>query len=57
MATKIKPRKEIKKIIAEFSRYRKSTDKKIAGLSAKVAKLQKMVEKNMKQEDNTANSS
>lgn len=57
MATKIKPRKEIKKIIAEFSRYRKNTDKKIAGISAKVAKLQKMVEKNMKQEDNPAKSS
>ena len=52
MATRMESRQEIKKIMSEFQRYRKVTDKEIKLLNTKIAKLQKMVEKSMIQEDN-----
>ena len=52
MATRMESRQEIKKIIREFQHYRKITDKEIKLLNRKIVKLQKMVEKNMIQEDN-----
>lgn len=52
MATRMESRHEIKKIMSEFQRYRKITDKEIKLLNTKITKLQKMVEKSMIQEDN-----
>lgn len=51
MATRMESRQEIKKIMSEFQRYKKITDKEIKLLNMKIAKLQKMIEKSMIQED------
>lgn len=51
MATRLEPHKEIKKIMSEFQRYRKITDKEIKLLNTKIARLQKMIEKSMIQID------
>ncbi|MEX0656104.1 MAG: hypothetical protein WD154_00960 [Nitrosopumilaceae archaeon] len=51
MASKMESNQEIKKIKAEFQRYRQDTDKEIKILNKKITKLQKMVEKNIIQED------
>lgn len=51
MATRLEPHKEIKKIMSEFQRYRKITDKEIKLLNTKIARLQKMIEKSMIQVD------
>ena len=51
MAAKAESGQEIKKIKREFKRYKQDTDKEIKLLNKKIAKLQKMVEKNIIQED------
>lgn len=43
---------EIKKIMKQFQLYRRVTDKEIKLLNMKIAKLQKMIERSMMQEDN-----
>ena len=51
MAIRMEPYKDIKKIMKQFQLYRRDTNKEIRLLNAKVSKLQKMIEKNIIQED------
>lgn len=51
MQTRAVSSHEIQKVLKEFHSYKRTTEKEIRLLNVKIAKLQKMVEKSMIQED------
>ncbi|TBR21262.1 MAG: hypothetical protein EPO63_08865 [Candidatus Nitrosotenuis sp.] len=52
MEARTTSRHEISKILRDVKKYKRSTDREIKLLNMKIAKLQKMIEKNRIQEDN-----
>jgi len=51
METRTTPRQEINKILKDVKKYKQTTNREIKLLNMKIAKLQKIIEKNMIQED------